>query len=79
LVHFAHARTNGRVILTKNVRDFEILHNQHPDHPGILVVYQDNDPARDMSYSEIIQAIANLESAGVAIVGGFWPLNAYRW
>ncbi len=54
------------------------IHNQKPDHPGILVVYQDNDPARDMSYREIIQAIANLESTDVTIAGGFWPLNVYR-
>ena len=43
------------------------------------MVYQDNDPARDMSYREIIQAIANLESTDVTIAGGFWPLNVYRW
>jgi len=55
------------------------IHNHKPDHPGILVVYQDNDPARDTSYREIIQAIANLESTDVTIAGGFWPLNVYRW
>ena len=77
-VHFAHARATGRVILTLNPRDFQDLHDQEPDHPGILAVYQDNNPAKDMSYRQIAQAIANLERTGVTIAGGFWPLNIYR-
>jgi len=77
--HFAHARVAGRVILTYNPADFRVLHVQTPLHPGILAVYQDNDPAKDMSYREIVQAIANLETAGVDITCGFWVLNVYRW
>jgi len=77
--HFAHAKAVGRAILTLNPRDFKELHNQDTDHPGILSVYQDNDPSKDMSHRQIVQAIASLESTGVSIVGGFWSLNAYRW
>ncbi len=79
LIHFAHAKATGRVILTLNARDFKEIHDQEPDHPGILVVHQDNDLTKDMSYHEVVQAIANLESTGVTIAGGFWPLNVYRW
>jgi hypothetical protein len=32
-----------------------------------------------MSYRQIVQAIANLESTGVTIAEGFWILNTYRW
>jgi hypothetical protein len=78
-VHFAHAKASGRAILTLNPRDFKELHDQDPDHLGILAVYQDNDPTKDMSYCQIIQAISNLEDSGVTIAGGFWSLNAYRW
>ena len=78
-IHFAHAKAIGRAILTLNPRDFQELHDQDTEHSGILAVYQDNDPAKDMSYPQIIQAIANLENTGVAIAGGFWILNAYRW
>jgi hypothetical protein len=42
-------------------------------------VYQDNDPTKDMSYHQIVQAIANLESTGVTIAREFWSLNRYRW
>lgn len=78
-IHFAHAKAAGRTILTLNPRDFKELHDHDSGHFGILAVYQDNDPTRDMSYRQIVRAIANLESTGVTIAGGFWTLNAYRW
>ncbi len=78
-IHFAHAKAVGRAILTLNPGDFKELHNHNPDHHGILAVYQDNDPTKDMNYRQIVQAIANLESTGVTVAGGFWSLNAYRW
>jgi len=78
-VHFAHARATGRIILTLNPRDFKKLHDQSPDHPGVLAVHQDNDPTKDMSYKEIVQTIANLENSVPTLEGGFWSLNAYRW
>ena len=77
--HLAHAIADQRVLLTLNAHDFKFLHNQNPDHPGILVVHQDNDPSKDMSYAAIVAAIANLEQSGVEIAGGFWILNAFRW
>lgn len=77
--HFVHAKTTGRTILTLNVRDFKELHDHDPVHAGILAVYQNNNPARDMSCRDIVQAIANLESIGTPIAGAFWVLNAYRW
>ena len=78
-IHFAHAKAASRAILTLNPRDFKELHDQDPDHSGILTVYQENDPLKDMSYRQIVQAVANLESTGVTIARGFWILNAYRW
>jgi len=78
-VHLAHARAVQRVLLTYNPRDFYALHEQDPGHAGILAVYQDNNPTKDMSYAEIVQAIANLEKAVGDLLSGFWILNAFRW
>ncbi len=78
-VHFAHVKMAGRVILTYNSKDFKALHDADPNHAGILAIYQDNDPTRDMTYRQIVQAIGNLESMGVPIAGEFWSINAYRW
>lgn len=77
--HFAHAKAAGRVLLTFNPRDFKMLHDKDTQHTGILAVYQDNDPTKDMNYREIVRAIANLERSVDEIAGGFWSLNAYRW
>ena len=76
---FGFARQAGRAILTYNARDFWRMQEHTPNHPGILAVYQDNDPRRDTDHFEIVQAIANLERTGVVLAGGFWVLNASRW
>lgn len=79
LTHFRYAISTSQIILTYNAGDFLALHRQHPTHPGILAVYQDNDITRDMTYDDIVRAIANLTKSNVEIAGGFWILNAYQW
>jgi len=78
-VHFRHAVANGRVVVTKNPHDFELLHQSNPRHAGILAIFQDNDPGRDMNYADIVKAIGNLESANVPIPEQFHVLNAWRY
>lgn len=68
-----------RAILTLNPRDFKALHDQDAAHAGVLAIYQDNDPTRDMRYADIVRAIANPERSVPQIASGFWILNAYRW
>ena len=78
-IHFQYAAQQGCVLLTRNPRDFALLHKACQDHADILAIYQDNDLDRDMSYAEIVKAIANLESAGVTLAGFFHNLNAWRY
>jgi len=77
--HFAYARDHGLIVLTKNPNDFRALHLASPGHPGIFVVYQDNDPTRDMSPEAIRQAIANIMASGIPIAGKFQILNHWRY
>jgi predicted nuclease of predicted toxin-antitoxin system len=77
--HLQYAAVNGLVLLTKNPDDFLELHQKNSQHAGILLVYQDNDPDRDMSHAEMVRAIANLEQAGIAFVGSCQVLNAWRY
>ena len=77
-VHFGYATSQDLILLTKNPRDFEELHTLYPEHPGLLSVYQDNDPTKDMSVADIVQAIQNLIAAGMPLGGQFIPLNAWR-
>jgi hypothetical protein len=67
------------VLLTKNPGDFLELHEKNSQHAGILLVYQDNDPDRDMSHAEIVRAIANLEQAGIVFQNCCHVLNAWRY
>jgi hypothetical protein len=80
-----YAAKSGFVLLTKNPRHFEELHASYsaaPDtaqHAGILVIYQDNDPSRDMKPHDIERAITNLLAAGIAIRGQLHVLNHWRY
>jgi len=46
--------------------------------PGLLVVRQDNDPARDLTPKGIKAAIRKLEAAAVPIVNEYIVLNHWR-
>lgn len=76
--HFAYARTHDLIVVTKNPDDFQELHRQHPHHPGVFAIYQDNDP-RDMSEDEVAHAIQNLVDAAVPIADEFHTLNNWRY
>jgi predicted nuclease of predicted toxin-antitoxin system len=78
-IHFAYAASHGLVLLTRDPHDFEQLHQADQAHAGILAIYQDNDPERDMSYGDIVRALGNLEQAGVELRGTFQSLNAWRY
>jgi predicted nuclease of predicted toxin-antitoxin system len=81
-VHFRYAADNGLILITKNPKDFKILHDSDPLHFGIFAIYQDND-GRDMSDAEIVRAIRNLEDAAhrdsFPIHGGFYSINDWRY
>jgi Domain of unknown function (DUF5615) len=81
-VHLTHAILDTRVLLSKNYRDFEYLHNliivAKGDHPGILVVRQDNDPKRDLTPRGIVRAIEKLEASGISIESSYQVLNHWR-
>jgi predicted nuclease of predicted toxin-antitoxin system len=81
-VHLTHAIGNGRVCLTKNYDDFWLLHvlviKAQGHHPGILVVRQENNPARDLTAKGIVAAIRKLEAAGVPIADEYTVLNHWR-
>lgn len=82
-VHFGFAAAHGFAVITKNPADFKALHDLDQRHSGILAVYQDNDPSRDMSNADIARAIRNLEEAthqgGPPIHGEFHTLNDWRY
>jgi predicted nuclease of predicted toxin-antitoxin system len=78
-MHFRYAIDHQLVLLTKNPDDFLELHQETPDHSGILVIYQDNDPERDMSAADIGKAITNLMKVDITIGAAVHVLNAWRY
>jgi predicted nuclease of predicted toxin-antitoxin system len=76
--HFAYVRAHGLVLVTFNADDFIALHERTSDHPGIFLIYSDNDVTRDMTNAEVVRAIANVLAAGVPIAGHVHPLNHWR-
>ncbi|MDJ0796027.1 MAG: DUF5615 family PIN-like protein [Calothrix sp. MO_167.B12] len=73
------ARSQQRVLLTRNCDDFLVLHEANPNHPGILAIYQDADPTKAMNYIAIMKAISNLEETGLSVKGEFIVINQYNW
>lgn len=75
----AHARETDRVTLTYNCKDFRALHNQSNDHPGILAVYDYTMWHKNLTLTEVVRCIANLEASEWPIEGEFIPLNAWKF
>src|SRR5207244_3268756 len=49
------ARTEQRVLLTRNDAHFRGLHELDPNHPGILVVRFERDSSKRMADSDIVR------------------------
>ena len=59
--------------------DFRALHDLNADHAGLLLVYRDNDPTRDMTAEDILRAIANLSEAGLSLSRAAHTLNHWQY
>lgn len=68
---FELAQSLERVLLTHNPEDFHELHRERPGHRGIIAVYRDADPRKNMNHAHIAAAIRRLETSGVTIAGDF--------
>jgi predicted nuclease of predicted toxin-antitoxin system len=81
-VHLAYAIRERRVLLSGNHDDYQALHDliieAQGHHPGIVVIRRDNDPRRDMTPRGIVNALRNLENAGVPLLDSFRILNHWR-
>ena len=80
--HLRYAAAHQCTVVTANVRDFLTLHQtwqeQGRQHAGILALYRENNPQRDMTYAQIARAISRLERAGLPLQNMFHNLNMWR-
>ena len=81
-VQFRYAIHESRVCLTANYDDYEELHlllqEGQGNHPGLIIVRQENDPTRDLTPKGIVAAVRKLEAAGVPITNEYIVLNHWR-
>ena len=76
---WAHAQTMRAAVITQNARDFERLALAAPRHHGLLLVYRENDPLRDMTPARLANAIDRLATTWAAGVADLiLTLNAFR-
>ena len=74
-----YARQTGRILLTRNCRDFELLHKENPGHPSIVCAYEEQERRKTLSYPEVVNALANLAASGWNIAGQFVALNPWNF
>ena len=81
-VHLRYAVENRLVLLTANARDFVELNQswrrQQRHHNGILIVYRENNPTRDMDFQQIAQAVSEIEQSELRLDDAFNNLNFWR-
>ncbi|MBP9091463.1 DUF5615 family PIN-like protein [bacterium] len=73
------ASANNLLVLTINCDDFVEETRPKRNHPGVLLVYQNEDSIKNMSYQQIVQAIRNLEASQVSLPNGCHTLNQYNY
>jgi hypothetical protein len=59
---WAFAQRQRAAVLTGNAVDFVRLARNSEHHAGLLLVYRDNDPRRDMSSADIAAAVGNVDA-----------------
>lgn len=74
-----YARQERRLLLTQNCKDFEVLHQENLNHPGILGIYRERQYSKNMNFQEIVKAIANLEAAMMPLANQFISLNQWNY
>ncbi len=80
--HLRFAAANELVLHTANARDFVDLsrawRNEGTGHSGVLTVYRENNPARDMSFEQVALAVTRIEQSGMTLENDVHNLNFWR-
>lgn len=79
--HLRYATEHALALLTANAKDFVAVHRewlkQQRPHHGVLIVYRENNPTRDMSFEQIANAVTRVEQAAVPLENTVHVLNTW--
>jgi predicted nuclease of predicted toxin-antitoxin system len=74
-----YAQEHGATVVTMNVVDFVRLAEAAEDHAGLLLVYRENDPTRDMNAALVVAAVARIAAMyRDGLHGAIAVLNQFR-
>lgn len=74
-----HAQDNALVVLTANPAEFESLAAAAPSHHGLLLVYGEGSPRKQMRAADIAGAIERIRTLlGDELDGKILNLNVWR-
>ena len=80
--HLRFAAANSLTLMTANAKDFIDLHEEWTKrqlrHSGILILYRENNPTRDMTSRQIAQAVTKIEQSGIPMENACYNLNFWR-
>jgi hypothetical protein len=69
-------------VVIANVHDFLTLHQTWQEegrrHAGVLALYRENNPRRDMTYAQIARAISRLEYTRLPLQNTFHNGNMWH-
>jgi len=75
-----HAQEQGATVVTMNVVDFVRLAEATASHAGLLLVYRENDPTRDLGAASVVAAVERVgETYPAGMEGVIAVLNQFRW
>lgn len=81
-VHLLRSVTDGRVFLSRNYKDFDPIHELirgcSGNHTGIILIRQDSNPRKKMSFKAIVTAIGKVEQAYSDLANELITLNDWR-
>jgi hypothetical protein len=80
--HLRYASEHALTLITANAGDLIDLYQEwmshEQEHSGILVVYRENNPVRDMTFEQIAHAVTQLEESNLTLKNAFHNLNLWR-
>lgn len=80
--HLRYVADHNLVLLTTNAKDFLALHAQWQqdgqDHAGMLLIYRENNPQRDMTFQDMARAVSRLDQTGIRLRNTYQNLNFWR-
>ncbi|ACK73575.1 hypothetical protein PCC7424_5227 [Gloeothece citriformis PCC 7424] len=68
------------VIRRSKINNLRIIKNSlYISEIGILAIYNEKNPSKNMTFKAIVKAIANLEASGIPLGGQFIALNHWNY